>query len=76
MTIRFPHPLSAWWALVLPVIGWGSLLVADVLNLKSLALGWMLFDIATIGTYLAMASVLVQIVRLLIYAIRVPPKSK
>jgi hypothetical protein len=76
----FPHPLSAWWILVVLGIGWLPLFAADLalgiwpqLNqhhqLAAFGMAWG-FDVAFPSIVLAGVSTLIQIVRLVQWEMR------
>ena len=78
----FPHPASAWWVPVLLAVGWGPLLVADLLYPQSWQAGegfgmpWGM-AVALPCTALCALSAVVQAVRLLTYFLNRPkPLSK
>ena len=78
VSVRFPHPASAWWTVILLAIGWVPLFVADFVSPKNIGFGmaWGL-DIALPCSFLAAVAIIVQAVRLMVYyANREPPESK
>jgi hypothetical protein len=76
----FPHPASAWWVAILLAVGWGPLLISDILYPKKweaaegFGMPWGI-AVALPCTLLAALSLPIQIFRLLIYLLNRPRKS-
>ena len=81
-TDRFPHPLSAWWIIVLLVVGWGGLWLGEQFFKGSMqernmarAMAWGM-AVTLPCTLLSILSGFVQAFRLVLYVASRPRRAK